>query len=212
MIGNYLKEYKKQFKKDCKDYRRRPNSDWKKRWMPMIKYDHDFDGAFFLEIIVHKLNIMYDYYEFGYYTMQSDESKKEILETLKEAIDLAKRIEEHDYNEGSDKFMNEHCAHLIYIYDKPWKLGQKEEPVHIITKWRTGDALDDYFGAKEVDQWAKDNGYDLKDIHTAAGGKWDDIKNHDIWISMVHAEAKEQQKDIDKFFKLLAKNYQKWWD
>jgi len=212
MIGKYLKEYKKNFKKDCKEYRCKPNHDWRKRWLPIIKYDHDFDGAYFLDLIMHKLNIMYDYYDFGYYIMQSDESKKEILDTLKEAIDLGKKIQEHDYNEGSDNFMDEHCAHLIYIYNKPWKLGQKEEPIHTIVHWRKDRCLEDYFGSNEAKQWALDNGYDPKTIHTSAGGQWDDMKNHDTWMKMIQAEAKEEQKDIEKFFGLLAKNYRKWWD
>ena len=46
MIGKHLKDYKKAYKRNRHENRRwcvKKNSDWKKRWMPFIKYDHDFD-------------------------------------------------------------------------------------------------------------------------------------------------------------------------
>ena len=115
MIGNYLKEYKKQFKKDCKDYRRRPNSDWKKRWMPMIKYDHDFDGAFLIALIVHKLHIMLDYYEHGKYCMQVDESRLEIVDSLREACRLGDMLIADEFDYPAYEIMEAH----MHMSSKP---------------------------------------------------------------------------------------------
>lgn len=71
MIGRHLKEYKKKCLAEMKSEPRRArikkNSDWKKRWLPFIEYDHDFDGSFLIELIVHKLHIMLDYYDHGKY-------------------------------------------------------------------------------------------------------------------------------------------------
>ena len=84
MIGKHLKDYKKAFNK--KEYK--VNSDWKKRWLPFIKYDHDFDGEFLIKLMVQKLHIMLDFYEHGKYCMQADESRLEIVESLREACRL----------------------------------------------------------------------------------------------------------------------------
>ena len=103
MIGKHLKEYKAKYIKERRAQhpkcRIKKNSDWKKRWLPFIKYDHDFDGAFFLELIVHKLHIMLDYYDHGKYCMQVDESRLEIVESLKEACRLGDLLiaDEFDY-------------------------------------------------------------------------------------------------------------------
>jgi hypothetical protein len=111
MIGKHLKDYKKAYKADRRENRRtcvKRNSDWKKRWLPFIKYDHDFDGFFLIELMVHKLHIMLDYYDHGKYCMQVDESRLEIVESLKEACRLGDLILEDDFNEPAYKVMMEH--------------------------------------------------------------------------------------------------------
>jgi len=111
MIGKHLKAYKKAYKKDRWENRKtcvHKNSDWRKRWMPFIKYDHDFDGFFLIELINHKLHIMLDYYDHGKYCMQVDESRLEIVESLKEACRLGDLIIADDFNEPAYKIMMEH--------------------------------------------------------------------------------------------------------
>ena len=102
MIGKHLKEYKKAYKANRKANKTscvKKNTDWKKRWLPFIKYDHDFDGMFLIELMVHKLHILLDYYDHGKYCMQVDESRLEIVESLKEACRLGDLIiaDEFDY-------------------------------------------------------------------------------------------------------------------
>ena len=111
MIGKHLKDYKKAYIADRRANRKtcvKRNSDWKKRWMPFIKYDHDFDGAFLIELIVHKLHIMLDYYEHGKYCMQVDESRLEIVDELREACRLGDLIIKDDFNEPAFKIMMAH--------------------------------------------------------------------------------------------------------
>ena len=111
MIGKHLKEYKKAYKKKRWEDRKwcvKKNSDWRKRWMPFIKYDHDFDGEFLIELIVHKLHIMLDYYDHGKYCWQVDESRLEIVESLKEACRLGDLILEDKFNEPAFEIMNKH--------------------------------------------------------------------------------------------------------
>jgi len=113
MIGKHLKEYKKAYKADRRENRRvcvKKNSDWRKRWMPFIKYDHDFDGFFLIELIVHKLHIMLDFYDHGKYCAQVDESRLEIVESLKEACRLGDLIIEDKFNDPAYKVMMAHMT------------------------------------------------------------------------------------------------------
>ena len=112
MIGKHLKEYKKKYlaeiKAEPRKVRLKKNSDWKKRWLPFIKYDHDFGSSFLIEVIVYKLHIMLDYYDHGKYCMQVDESRLEIVESLKEACRLGDLILEDNFNEPAFEIMEKH--------------------------------------------------------------------------------------------------------
>ena len=111
MIGKHLKDYKKAYKRNRHENRRwcvKKNSDWKKRWMPFIKYDHDFDGFFLIELINHKLHIMLDFYEHGKYCMQVDESRLEIVNELREACRLGDLIIADDFNDPAFEIMEKH--------------------------------------------------------------------------------------------------------
>ena len=133
MIGKHLKDYKKAYKADRRENRRtcvKRNSDWKKRWLPFIKYDHDFDGFFLIELMVHKLHIMLDYYDHGKYCMQVDESRLEIVESLKEACRLGDLILADEFNKPAFEIMQAHmktyttpcdngCSELHMDWDSP---------------------------------------------------------------------------------------------
>ena len=109
MIGKHLKDYKKAYKRNRHENRRwcvKKNSDWKKRWMPFIKYDHDFDGFFLIELINHKLHIMLDFYEHGKYCMQVDESRLEIVDELREACRLGDLIIADEFNVTQDTIIS----------------------------------------------------------------------------------------------------------
>lgn len=111
MIGKHLKDYKKAYKAIRKENKKtcvKRNSDWKKRWLPFIKYDHDFDGFFLIELINHKLHIMLDYYDHGKYCMQVDESRLEIVESLKEACRLGDLIIADEFDNKAFEVMNAH--------------------------------------------------------------------------------------------------------
>ena len=111
MIGKHLKNYKKAYLAERRKNRRscvKKNTDWRKRWMPFIKYDHDFDGAFLVELIVHKLHIMLDYYDHGKYCLQVDESRLEIVESLKEACRLGDLIIKDEFNYDAYDVMEAH--------------------------------------------------------------------------------------------------------
>lgn len=123
MIGKHLKDYKKAYasarKAEPREARIKKNSDWRKRWMPFIKYDHDFDGAFFIDLIVHKLHIMLDYYDHGKYCMQADESRLEIVKSLKEACRLGDMILADEFENPAYEIMTKH--HRMWTESDPNK-------------------------------------------------------------------------------------------
>ena len=112
MIGKHLKGYKRRYlacrKAEPRKARIKKNDDWRKRWMPFIKYDHDFDGSFLLELIVHKLHIMLDFYEHGEYCHQVDESRLQIVEELKEACRLGDLLVADAFDDPALQIMSEH--------------------------------------------------------------------------------------------------------
>ena len=111
MIGKHLKDYKKAYKAERRKNRKsyvKVNSDWKKQWLPFIKYDHNFDGAFLVELIVHKLHIMLDFYEHGKYCAQVDESRLEIVSSLNKACVLGDLILADEFNEPAYEVMMAH--------------------------------------------------------------------------------------------------------
>jgi len=139
MIGKHLKDYKKKYLADRKSTPRRSrlhkNSDWRKRWMPFIKYDHDFDGGFFIELVVHKLHIMLDYYDHGEYCHQVDESRLEIVESLREACRLGDMIVADSFGDPATEIFSKHyhmrsepCRDKVFGLEFKKVVGEWDSP------------------------------------------------------------------------------------
>jgi len=147
MIGKHLKEYKKAYKAERKANRRicvKKNTDWRKRWLPFIKYDHDFDGAFLIELLVHKLHIMLDYYDHGKYCMQVDESRLEIVESLKEACRLGDMILEDKFEDAAYEIMEKHH----HMWTEPCK--DNSNLCEIKMEWDSEEAHQEYEKLREA--------------------------------------------------------------
>lgn len=145
MIGKHLKEYKAKYlaarRAEHPKSRIKKNSDWKKRWLPFIKYDHDFDGGFFLELIVHKLHIMLDYYDHGKYCSQVDESRLEIVDSLKEACRLGDLLMADEFDFPAYEIMEAHMKTYTTPNDDgtctlhmDWDTPENEEAYHKLSK------------------------------------------------------------------------------
>lgn len=186
---------------------------WKKEWGPFIKYDADWDGEYLIELIIYKLEKMY--IGLDVYSLEVREDLNKRLAQIQEAIDLGKKILTYEYDKEYSEFSRQHCAHVILIYRNHHDL--KEEPLHRIVKkdrqldFNKDDPLDDYFGTSDVKKWCEENNYDRKDVCTAYTGQWDDPANQKIWVKMIKEANKAEQKDAEKFFKIIAKNYKGWW-
>ena len=197
---------------------------WKKEWGPFIKYDADWDGAYLLDLIVYKLEKMYT--ELDIFSDEVRESLEPKLAKLKEAIELGKKIQTHDYDEESYKFSKEHTQHyiLIYKHEGTRTVGEgkikflawdKEELLYKMPKPKmtVEEEIEtrNWMGSETAYKWAKEQGYDRKDIHLAYGADWDDPANHDKWLDIMQKEREALQKDRDTFFLLVSRNYSEWW-
>ena len=227
IYNKQLKQIQKAHKPEKWD-RRHPYN-WKKEWGPFIKYDADWDGAYLLDLIIFKLEKMYIGLDNYSNEVRQDLDKR--LAVIKETIDLGKKIQTYDYYKGSHDFSHEHTTHYVLIYKHKntevvgkgkfkIQLYKNEELLYKMPRPKM-KSLDeevdseiktqDWMGSKSAYKWAEENGYDKKDIHLAYSGEWDDPKNHDEWLKMAKAERKAEQKDIDRFFKLISRHYQEWW-
>ncbi len=206
----------KQLNKEHKpgDVKPAVNKQWKKEWGSFIKYDQDWDGAYLLDLIIYKLEKMY--FALDIYSNEVREDLDPKLAVLKETIQLGKKLQTYDYNKESFRFSEEHCAQIVYIYDREGKsesdpLSSMKLLAKVARSKFNIDNLSDLFGSALADQWIKEHGYTKEQVLYAYGGEWDDPNNQKAYIKMVKQEAKNEDKDTVKFFTMIAKNYRGWW-
>lgn len=199
-----IKEIKEHYRP--KKYRKQnKHKDWKTDWKGYVECTYPWDGSSILELIVYRLEILRACLRhYGHHVGSEAE-----VEEMGEVIELGRRIIEDDYSEDAQEFSRQHCAHVINIY-----LGKRcvdENKIGELVKWRS-DSLYDYFGDKDVEVWCRAKGYDRKDISTSYSGRWDDMKNHDIWMKMLLSSTDRREEDKKKFFSILADKLESWWD
>lgn len=110
-LGKDFKQYKKSVLKDYKKYEK--PTKWRQRWLPFIKYDKDFDGFYFIALIVYKLHLMLDFYSNPANCMQVDESRLLIVKSLTEACELGDAIVNDSFFDQASDILMKHKN--IYI-------------------------------------------------------------------------------------------------
>ena len=206
LFNKKLKEIQKSHKPQKWEARNRYN--WKKEWGPFIKYDADWGPEYFLDLIIYKLEKIY--LSLDTYSLEVRETLNVTLAKLKETIDLGKYIQNHDYYEKSLKWGDDHCAHVILIYKK-----ETDELLGKIVQNKSDfddkDYLELLLGTKAIEKWASENHYNNSDIYAAYTGEWDSKESYRTWKRLLNKIQKERQKDLDKFFMMISRNYGKWW-
>lgn len=199
-----IKEIKEYYRP--KKYRKQnKHKDWKTDWKGFVECTYPWDGSDILELIVYRLEILRACLRHYSHHVGSEEE----VEEIGEVIDLGRRILEDDYSEEAQEFSRQHCAHVINIY-----LGKKcvdKNKIGELVKWKS-DNLYNYFSNKDVDVWCREKGYDRKDVSTSYSGRWDDMKNYDIWMNMLTESITKREEDKKKFFNILAEKLESWWD
>lgn len=101
-----VKEYKKYYKELHKDSRK--NKNWKKNWKFLLQYNYEWDCAFLLDIIIHKLRLMSEYFDNRDVVHMCEEDRLKIIKTLKHALELGEKIRFDEFDDEAEKFMQEH--------------------------------------------------------------------------------------------------------
>lgn len=114
-LGKDFKQYKKSILKEYKKYEK--PTKWRQRWLPFIKYDKDFDGFYFVALIVYKLHLMLDFYSNSDNCMQVDESRLLIVESLTEACELGDAIVNDSFFDDALNILSTHLSITDEIED-----------------------------------------------------------------------------------------------
>lgn len=189
-----------------RDIKKHPH--WKKRWKEFCKYDMDWDYIYLFEIIIHKLELMYEH--FKKYNCEATEDLPMV--SLKNCIEIGKRILADEYGDEADKFMLEiqkgKSGHMVYyIKDGQDIVVRKEYD-------KEGEFL--LASYNRCMKWLCDNPEEAK--------KYDDNIYRIAAFSEITDEEKAQYRkiceecirrkndDVRHFFDLISDNIQSWWD
>lgn len=210
-----------------------------KEWKQFVKYDYDYSWWCLLDVIIFKLEKMYCYLsrniaregqekdivslketiDLGWKIHDDDYNQKSFKFSEEHIINIVNiylktdKYEELPFKTKIEKLKNP-IATLEYkrlpfnermerLEDKQWSKNNKDiifGSDNAINNW-----LVEYNNTHE-DKLKKE------DLRFTYGGAWVNEESKEIYDQMVKDENKQRQKDVDKFFKLIAKNQFKWSD
>ncbi len=173
--------------------------DWKKTWKNFIKYDYPYGNI--IELNIFKLTQIREYMD-NHTTYWREEANKDIKE-LDKVINLGYKIIEYDYIEEAMQWFEHFSTPIAIIYNK-------KDRKKVIGKLQGVDFIDD----SSVDIWLKENNLSRNDVIVSYTREWDNesLDNDHKFQELLNYCLKNRHKDIDNFFKLIAKNIDSWGD
>lgn len=226
----YLAEVKKiqksHLSKDQWNTKEKINEDWEKTWLPFIKYDHQYDWAYMLDILIYKLELMRT--SFKYFCSSTDQEK--MIKQLDDAISLGRRIYNHenkereDYEKPFSDYHKKHSTPYAYVYDKLETESQCESHKRKKLLATIEMPKDDSMNFKHMlnkkyvsplDKWLKQNHkIEYKNVTVSFGSEWNNFPKirHLISKHILKKCRKNYKKDKEKFFKIISDNMESWWD
>lgn len=220
---------------------KRVNPDWKKKWKYFIKRDYSWGNIIELNVfkivqmrefmknhsivcqeeVDKQIKQMTEVIELGYKILEDeyeDDTHKWLREnsipvtiisksikgeTLKERINCIKEEITRLYNRG---MFEDIISETEFCLDDPISKEAFEMRKEFIKDKDT----------RSVEDWLKDNNLTKKDISLSYTSEWingnTDENNSEEFRRRLKEAWKERQKDIDKFFKLIAKHCDGWGD
>lgn len=169
---------------------RGPSYDWKKEWGPIVKHDADWDWTYLLDLIIYKLEKMS--LSLSTYSFIEENSLNKLIGSIEDIINLGRKIQLYDYEEEADKFFDDHYKQYMNTYDNNHTLLNSEP-------------IDNYFG------WVEEHKIRPADVSFSLTANWDIENGQEKWHNMLKDADKQQQQDINEFFKLIATNLRSWW-
>ena len=184
------------------------NPYWRQQWKDFIKYDHDWDWSYFYEMIIYKLEKMKIYLEINCHCV--DEQKKEILDSLDQAIKLGKAARETDFTEKAIMWSEQHTYRWVEVYTHDSTCDQ-DKCLYKTTKVLSSKL--DFLDTSEADEWCKANGHkECEDVHYTYCSEWDSEENQQKYLKKLEAARKAEQKAFDTFFLYVSQHMMMWWD
>lgn len=169
------------------------------------------------------------------YTYLTKRSIKRQVKQMTEAIDLGYKILADEYSNESHKWLRENTVPITLIYKGTLK------DKNLVAKLYNSDIFDDLVekfnfddyklsdeanqrlinyikdkDTRKINDWLRDNNLNDKDILTAYTSEYtnglSEEENQNIFHKMLIEAARARQKDIRKYFGLIAKYYDSWGD
>lgn len=189
---------------------------WKEDWKGFVECTYPWDGLNVFTTLVYRLevlraNIRY----FSYHVGAEDEIKE-----MDEAIALGRKIIDYDYDDDAYKFLKDHVTNYALVYKKLSPDPKDMRTGELITKivmprddsMNFKHAIDKKY-VSPLDQYLKDNNLkEWKDVSVSYTGEWDIPENHDVWSLMLKDAEKKRKADKRKFYHILYKKLESWWD
>lgn len=217
------KEYKKELKELQKKYKpnkidQAHNKDAKKNWMPMLKFNCDWDWSFIISVLLYKIELTKLYIK--HFGNIIEEERNEKVAEMEEAVKLYETYCQTNFYAEANEFFNKHVCHYIFISEN---IKNIKEPKYRIPT--AGDSLMFYEIDAELckDQRTKAEAYAFaagvpkealydKNLIRSFGGEWDNKENEKHYHDLVKQGEEAEQKALDKFFLYISHHIQGWWD
>lgn len=190
----------------------RKNKAWKVRWLPLVKYDSDYDWEWLFAIVMRKLRLMHDWYSVSGNAAQADDSRLAIAEELGQALALGEEFLSFDDGERLGSYCASHKAFVEKHTKRTYGLISKDGRNRIAVCEAGFGAPKDFSGcADRLDAYKK--------AHPEAEGYWCGF--WDEWDSEEsQAESRRLSEEFTEkkasackaFFDFIGGHLTEWWD
>ena len=139
-------------------YNRNPAA--QKRWGDIMETDHDYDGDFLIRLVVHKLELMLDYFaelekkDKQVANYANDVSVHKIIKTINNVHELGMKILTFNYGEEADKIFEEKG-------NPRWLIESSEEEDYI--EWNRLSEQAEIDRRKDIEKFFKTIGKNIDD-------------------------------------------------
>lgn len=178
------------------------NKYWKTRWEDIISRDDDSDYEYLMRLILHKLDLMLEYYENPDGNPKKNlnkESLNNIINSLKEALRLGELCES-ETDENCDKFLAEHCKTTFVLVD-PTATDQVEVCTYAAAD---PDAL------KTVEAFKKKHP-EFKKYYVKTKSTWDNAESADKYEEIWKNSSLNKEAMFKNFFNYIGEHIMEWW-
>lgn len=163
------------------------NTDWEERWGRTTREDFDNGNLFLINIIVHKLELMKNYYsqaDSRYH--RKSKALAQIRQTLNDTLELAYKIWGRP---------DAPSIELDSVIERYYSESSEIYEVHTI-RYRVSSSN------------GEASAFNKRPIKIV----WDNKSNEQLWKKVIKKEDRKRQRDIDAFFLMISRHHSSWCD